>query len=67
MLSLPFISVYNQQELSQEISQFNQEVYEQEVIKFLNQVGSFEDGRCCERVVERIREVCYGGMAYEKI
>ena len=67
VLSLPFISVYNQQELSQEISQFNQEVYEQEVIKFLNQVGSFEDGRCCERVVERIREVCYGGMAYEKI
>lgn len=67
VLSLPFITVYNQQELSQGISQFNQEVYEQEVIKFLNQVGSFEDGRCCERVVERIREVCYGGMAYEKI
>ena len=42
-------------------------MYEQEVIKFLDQVGSFEDGRCCERVVERIREVCYGGMAYEKI
>lgn len=67
LLSLPFISVFNQQELSQEIHQFNQENYEQEVVRFLNQVGSFEDGRCCERVVERIREVCYGGTTREKI
>lgn len=61
LLSLPFISVFNQQELNMEIGLFNQENYEQEVVKFLNQVGSFEDGRCCERLVERIREVCYGG------
>lgn len=60
ILSLPFISAFNNEELLMEINQFNQETYEEKLNNFLARVGTFENGTCCEQVVNKIREVCYG-------
>ena len=60
ILSLPFISTFNQEELLIKINEFNQEKYEEKVNSFLSRVGTFENGTCCEQVVNKIRQVCYG-------
>lgn len=61
ILSLPFIPAFSNEELVLKINDFNKQIYEENVTKFLSQIGTFENGKCCEKVVSKIRKICYGG------
>lgn len=56
---LPFIYTLNNEELINEISKFNNEKYINKLKEFSNKVGSLEDGKACERLANKIEEVCF--------
>ena len=54
---LPFISVKNNEELISHIASFDHENYQHKLDEFLKDIGSYEDGHACEKVLELIDEV----------
>ncbi len=68
---LPFTYATNHQGLYGNIISFQTEVYQQDVVTFLDEVGSYEDGRASERLVKRLEEVCFDyktrGDIYETV
>lgn len=56
---LPFINTKSSTDLVTEIRSFDKERYNQELDVFLDSIGSFENGNSCEKLVERISEVCF--------
>ncbi|WP_114744822.1 CDP-glycerol glycerophosphotransferase family protein [Falsibacillus pallidus] len=56
---LPFEIALNQKELNQRIKDFDSDIYDQKVKHFLKAAGSFENGRACELLVNRISKVCF--------
>lgn len=57
---LPFISVKSNDELASEITNFDTIKYKEDLEKFLNNTGSFEEGKCCEKLEMKLNEVCFG-------
>lgn len=53
---LPFPVAYNMGELLQKIENFDQSDYLEEINSFLSQIGSYEDGRACQRIVNKIEK-----------
>jgi CDP-glycerol glycerophosphotransferase len=64
---LPFISTRSSTDLINKIEMFDNEKYNKELNTFLNSINSFENGNSCEKLVERIKEVCFKLCKYEKI
>lgn len=60
LLELPFISATSNHELLGKIESFELQGYRKRLTKFLNNVGSFEDGRACEHITRHIEKVCFG-------
>ena len=56
---LPFHTSLNQTELEEEIREFDLNKYKHDLERFLNRVGSFENGKASEQLVKRIDEVCF--------
>ena len=56
---LPFISTKSSADLVNEIGRFDIEKYNKELNTFLDSINSFENGNSCEKLVERINEVCF--------
>lgn len=56
---LPFISTISSNDLINKIEIFDNEKYNKELNTFLNSINSFENGNSCEKIVERINEVCF--------
>lgn len=57
---LPFVITKNNKELKEKILRFDESKYEKDILVFDKKVGTFEDGKCAERVGKKIYEVCYG-------
>ncbi|MGO4496759.1 CDP-glycerol glycerophosphotransferase family protein [Paenibacillus sp. 2RAB27] len=55
---LPFINTINNTDLLHKIETFSDEAYQSNLQEFLAQIGSFEEGNACERLLKRIEEVC---------
>ena len=56
---LPFISTKNSIDLVNEIEMFDKVKYNKELNTFLDSINSFENGNSCEKLVERINDVCF--------
>ena len=56
---LPFINTKSSTDLLTEIKMFDKERYNKDLNVFLDSIGSFENGDSCEKLVERISEVCF--------
>ena len=56
---LPFISTKNSIDLVNKIEMFDKVKYNKELNTFLDSINSFENGNSCEKLVERINEVCF--------
>ncbi|ETI67558.1 CDP-glycerol glycerophosphotransferase family protein [Neobacillus vireti] len=56
---LPFISANSNDELIEKIDSFNQQEYNDNLIRFLDSIGSFEDGNACENLLQQINEICF--------
>lgn len=66
---LPFISATSNDELSEKIDTFNEEKYKTNLECFSRSIGTFEDGKACEHLANRIYEICYkseGGLSMKK-
>jgi CDP-glycerol glycerophosphotransferase len=59
MKDLPFINATTNRDLLTKIEQFNAKEYTEDLNDFLDQIGSFEDGRASEYLLKRINNVCY--------
>jgi CDP-glycerol glycerophosphotransferase len=67
---LPFISATSNHEMLDKINQFNDQKYQQNLNIFLQQIGSFEDGKACEHLMKYINEICFnekGRIFYEAV
>lgn len=58
---LPFVSATSNGELIDKIQLFQQENYNRNLNGFLQRIGSFEAGSSCEKLAQKITEVCYDG------
>lgn len=59
LTELPFINANNNHDLAAKIENFSYEEYHNNLIEFLNSIGSFEEGKSCESLLNRINEVCF--------
>ena len=59
MKDLPFSYALSVDELYRNIDSFNETNYKQQISKFLNDIGSVEDGKCSERIANIICEYYY--------
>ncbi|GIN73216.1 hypothetical protein J14TS2_36910 [Bacillus sp. J14TS2] len=59
--ALPFRIAKNQEQLLKTIASFDGENYHVDLHTFFKKVGSFEEGKASEKVVERITEICFEG------
>lgn len=57
---LPFIPVKSNDELANEITNFDSIKYEEALERFFDKTGSFEEGKCCEKLEKKLNEVCFG-------
>ncbi|MDZ5254378.1 CDP-glycerol glycerophosphotransferase family protein [Clostridium sp. LIBA-8841] len=57
--ALPFISVKNNIELKAAIEDFDLYKYKKGLKDFSKEIGSFEEGKCCENLLKHIEEVCF--------
>lgn len=59
LTKLPFISATSNHELLNKIENYNHEEYNNNLTKFLNSIGSFENGKACENLLKHINDVCF--------
>ncbi|WML45815.1 CDP-glycerol glycerophosphotransferase family protein [Neobacillus sp. PS3-40] len=68
---LPFITATSNQEFLEMIAHFNAEKYIRDLSDFLEKVGSFEEGKACELLSNRIEQICFNkkkrGITYEAV
>lgn len=57
---LPFTNAVSHNVLLNQIQNFDSKEYRAKLLRFLNKIGSFEDGKACEHVLNRIEKVCFG-------
>ncbi|WP_160722259.1 CDP-glycerol glycerophosphotransferase family protein [Bacillus sp. USDA818B3_A] len=57
--ALPFISAYSNKDLGDKIEAFDYEKYKKDLTKFLERIGSFEDGKASGKLLKHIDEVCF--------
>jgi len=57
---LPFKSILTNEELNKYVLDFDKKSYEKKLDIFLNNIGSFEDGKASERVSDLIESICRG-------
>jgi len=55
---LPFLQVNSEEELIKELVLFNKEAYSTALTRFLNDVGSYENGNASSEITRRILNVC---------
>lgn len=53
---LPFCNCRNLNDLYERIESFSEKDYAKRIEQFLNEIGSYDDGKACERVYELIKE-----------
>ncbi|WP_246202482.1 CDP-glycerol glycerophosphotransferase family protein [Virgibacillus doumboii] len=58
--NLPFISAVSNTDLQEKIGSFNDVQYQHNLEKFLMKIGSYEQGKASNYLMNRIDEVCYG-------
>lgn len=58
IMELPFISATTNDDLFEEIAQFNMEDYQNKLNDFSHNIGSYEEGKASEYLLERISDVC---------
>jgi CDP-glycerol glycerophosphotransferase len=56
---LPFLCAANNNDLLDKIENFNYIEYKHELINFSKQIGTFEEGKACEELVNHINKVCF--------
>lgn len=54
--TLPFLSFEKQEELLQAIRQFDEDSYQNALHEFRNSIGSYDDGKACNRVMQLIQK-----------
>ncbi|WP_282173032.1 CDP-glycerol glycerophosphotransferase family protein [Cytobacillus firmus] len=59
LLELPFKAAMNNEELIDIINTFDNVEYEKDLSTFNKKIGSYEEGRASELLVQRIHEVCF--------
>lgn len=57
---LPFISATSNDDLLDKIGNFDDRGYQHDLMRFLDEIGSFEEGKACESLVQHIEDVCHG-------
>ncbi|PAV31691.1 glycerophosphotransferase [Virgibacillus profundi] len=62
---LPFISATSNSDLFDKIGNFHNRNYQDNLAKFLNRVGSYEEGRASEHLLKRIEAVCFNDKRSE--
>ncbi|MBS4179145.1 CDP-glycerol glycerophosphotransferase family protein [Lederbergia citrea] len=65
ILELPFPAAMNNSDLNKDIKVFNSEKYITDLDKFFMKIGSFEDGKASENLVQRINKICYSEIRRE--
>ncbi|MRH42699.1 glycerophosphotransferase [Aquibacillus halophilus] len=64
---LPFINATSNSELIQEMERFNNVNYQENLTRFLDSIGSFENGDACKNLLYRIDKVCYSKVRSEML
>lgn len=59
VMDLPFIHATSNHDLLEKVAQFDAEAYEEKLTSFLNQIGSYEEGKASEYLLQRIDDVCF--------
>lgn len=59
LMELPFSKSMSNEGLLEEIDKFHYETYKQQLLRFSTCIGSFEEGKACEYLLNRINEVCF--------
>ncbi|MCI2255200.1 CDP-glycerol glycerophosphotransferase family protein [Domibacillus sp. PGB-M46] len=59
LMELPFSKSMSKEGLLEEIDKFHYETYKQQLLRFSTRIGSFEEGKACEYLVNRINQVCF--------
>jgi CDP-glycerol glycerophosphotransferase len=70
LMELPFISATSNSDLVKKIEEFQNEVYMDSLSKFLDEVGSYEEGKASEYLLKHINKVCFEnkrGDVYETV
>ncbi|WP_010678076.1 CDP-glycerol glycerophosphotransferase family protein [Bacillus timonensis] len=67
---LPFITATNNKDIEMKIENFDDELYKSRLHNFLSDIGSFENGRASEYLLNEITETCFKkqrGEEYEAV
>lgn len=66
---LPFTSANSHEELARVVETFDEAQYRRRLQLFLERIGSHEQGTACERLADRIAEICLSmrSVVYEKV
>jgi CDP-glycerol glycerophosphotransferase len=59
LMELPFISATSNKDLIKKIEEFQYEKYKKGLSKFLEDVGSYEDGKASEHLIKHINKICF--------
>ncbi|MDR7073366.1 CDP-glycerol glycerophosphotransferase family protein [Fictibacillus barbaricus] len=59
LMELPFVSATSNHDLLEKIESFQYKSYEEDLRRFLSEVGSFEDGRASEYLMQHIQNICF--------
>jgi CDP-glycerol glycerophosphotransferase len=70
LIKLPFISATSNDDLGKKIEDFQNEVYMDSLSEFLDEVGSYEEGKASKHLLKHINKVCFEnkrGDVYETV
>jgi CDP-glycerol glycerophosphotransferase len=70
LVDLPFISAMSNGDLIEKIEDFQDEEYMEKLSRFLDDVGSYEEGKASEHLLKHINKVCFNnkrGDVYEAV
>ncbi|OKL36560.1 CDP-glycerol glycerophosphotransferase family protein [Domibacillus mangrovi] len=56
---LPFLIAKSKEDLLEKIGAFHHDEYKGKIIDFSDRIGSFEEGKACEYLLNRINEICF--------
>jgi CDP-glycerol glycerophosphotransferase len=59
VMELPFISGRSMEELLTQVESFHEEAYQQGLAEFSREIGTFEQGNACVRLLEHVNQVCF--------
>jgi len=59
LTELPFIHATTKPDLLSKIDQYSSEEYKENITAFLNEIGSFEEGKASQYVLKRMEDVCF--------